>query len=114
MHPLLTEIRYHPKFLRLTHDNPVAATEFIQGMERDLNWQWPAFLEYKQGIKEGQYGGMEIGGAKESGVMPECYTRWIKFLNPEEVPSKLYLKEFMSKHKELWLHERVYLKEVSY
>lgn len=102
MHMLIQEIRYHPDWLRWREANWPAAMNFLNAIERDLAWQWPQFLKYKELKRRDPGLEMRIGNGKETACMPEVYSRWCKFLQPEGEMSKGWLKKFVTAHPELW------------
>jgi len=100
---LLVEIRNNDKWLKLYQSSPEIAIAFIESIAKDLSWQMKNLEEYKamkrlEGHKE-----MQIGGGKETAVIPVVYKQWMKFICPDNVPSKVFIKEFIRNHPELSL-----------
>ena len=101
-HPLINEIRYHPDWLAWKALYPVEAIAFLDGIIRDLPWQWKNLLRYKKMRKDSGHTELKFADGVEAAVMPEVYLRWMNQLQPTDVPSKYWVTEFVINHPELW------------
>lgn len=101
-HPLIQEIRYHPDWLAWKAAYPVEAIAFLEGIIRDLPWQWENLLKYKAMRRAAGHTEIKIADGVEAAVMPEVYQRWMEKLQPEGIPAKYFINEFITNHRELW------------
>jgi len=101
-HPLVQEIRYHPDWLAWKSSYPKEAIKFLEGIIRDLPWQWKNYMRYREMRKVTGHTEMAIMDGVEAAVMPEVYQRWMQKLQPEGYPGKFWIDEFLISHKELW------------
>lgn len=100
---LLSEIRSNEKWLKLKQESPEIALAFIKSIAEDLPWQMKNLEYYKQMKRLEGHTEMIVGGGKETAVMPLVYKQWMQFICPDDVPSKVFMKEFIKKHPELSL-----------
>lgn len=108
-HPLIAEIRNSQQWRTYRLGHQYAADRFIARVEADLPEQWKNFLTYKSLYKEGKLGGaMPIGDGRQTCVLPEVYSTWFVFSRPAGVPSKIWLRECIIKHPEVWLDDNAY------